>query len=889
MRDWVARCTAGAVVLCGWQTMDEDNDTMAPAFEGDSLEQRVDEDGPGPTSMSSVSIENDTSWLAGGGVGYHLQVHTENGARWACVRRYSEFATLREVLVARCQRPSRRSALVALPFPEKRWLGSADLDTVRERRRELERWTNGAIALCPADADMLEFLSPNGPREAGLATSGGSGSLNSASGVLGSDAEDWAELEKVRQLRESLLQSQLQNPVQGESDSSGLLTAQSKTGRELEPEPEPGSTRVDDDLLEILIREAAADAELDSNFSLPSLRNSGLAATASNGGLSSPTSRGRRAVAADLSQLETPPRPANEVAAPFNHEVATPSRPDQHRAAEKNAQDDPPAQDMYDAVSFEGLLRAGGKRSLEAVCAVLDRVVPLLDVPQKHTPRRRRRMLEDRVEKLLELLRPTESGSELQQRWAAAAALMQLEPNVASKLAAGLAELVSLPTQSAYVGYTGLSAAAVVTLASVLRTLELAAAGRNTGNLLEQEVLKKLSNGGENAVACVAAALDHCLALVDVPQPAVSRRYRRALEHDILEAQSCLERGLGLKISGRGLQPPLLDALVQTVVSVQQLVPSELLTSDATPTAESPLRAAGLDAKTGNVFEDAMDSEVATAGLLSDKIRLDSKENNGEGQSSSEHFVAMQRLLRLLICPDTEPEVMNARKDEARVTELRVARRREQRITAVLARKAWGAADEDAGSSALPTATERLRLQQEEEASAMLRMRVLEAKEEMKDRQKEARQARLALNRQRRALQTYRRRRLGLCVIASSTAIALILRSNPAASQRFRQVSEPIANLALAVCRRVHVLLGSSVDQLRAAVDPVLTPTLRKLQPAAHIIRQKLQVGVEFWAWMIDGLVHACLRTLPVHVLVGQTPLRTLRLLKQALVRIRRR
>eukprot|EP01044_Picomonas_judraskeda_P038853 COSAG03_NODE_18332_length_357_cov_0.848837_1_plen_92_part_10 len=92
MRDWVARCTAGAVVLCGWQPMDEDNDTMAPAFEGDSLEQRVDEDGPGPTSMSSVSIENDTSWLAGGGVGYHLQVHTENGARWACVRRYSEFA-----------------------------------------------------------------------------------------------------------------------------------------------------------------------------------------------------------------------------------------------------------------------------------------------------------------------------------------------------------------------------------------------------------------------------------------------------------------------------------------------------------------------------------------------------------------------------------------------------------------------------------------------------------------------------------------------------------------------------------------------------------------------------------------------------------------------------
>lgn len=171
----------------------------------------------------------------------------------------------------------------------------------------------------------------------------------------------------------------------------------------------------------------------------------------------------------------------------------------------------------------------------------------------------------------------------------------------------------------------------------------------------------------------------------------------------------------------------------------------------------------------------------------------------------------------------------------------------------------------------------------------MLRMRLLEAKEEMKDRQKEARQARLALNRQRRAIQAYRRRRLVLCAIAASAAIVLVLRSNHAALKRFRQVSEPIAQLALAVRRRVHVLLGPSVDQLRAAVDPVLTPTLRKLQPAAQLMRHQLQIVVEYWVWMIDGLVQACRQTLPALVPVGQTLLRTLMLLKKALVRIRRR
>lgn len=877
--------------------MDEDDYMMAPTFASDGSEQHVDEEDSRQPITSSVSIENDTSWLAGGSVGYHLQVHNEDGTRWVCVRRYSEFATLREVLVTRCQQPSRRSALLALAFPEKRWLGSADLDTVKERRRELERWINGAITVCPTDADVMAFLSPSGPREAGLMTPGGSGSFSSTSGGVGSDAEDWAELEKVRQLRESLLRSQMGERDQ--SDPSGILPNQLPAGSELEPEPEPGSARMDEDLLEMLIREAEADAELDSNFSLPLLRDSIVAAKDADDAPPSTRSSVRDTVAADLSHLETPPRPANhDVTPPFNVEVATPLQSDQDGAARKPAQAYHFEKATHDVAGYEHLLSTGGNQSLEAVCDVLDRVVPLLDVPQKHTPRRRRRLLEDRVEKLLEQLRPTESGAGLQQRWAAAAALMQLEPNVASRLAGGLAELASLPTQSAYAGYSGLSAAAIVTLASVLRILELAAAGRSTGNLLEQEVLNKLTAGGENAVACVAAALDHCLALVDIPQAGISRRYRRALEHDILEAQSCLERGLGLKITGRGLQPPLLDALTQAIVSVQQLVPSELLNSDAVDAAGSPLQAA-VEVMSETVSADEVHAKVAVDGILSDKARLDSNENSEEGQMSHQRFAAMQRLLRLLVRPDTDHEVMYARKEEARVTQLRVVRRREQRITAVLARKSWGAADDDdAAGSALPAATEKLRVQQEEEASAMRRMRLLEAKEEMKDKQKEkeARQARLALNRQRRARRARRRRQLWLCAIASAATLAFAFRSNPAALQRVRAVTEPVENKALAIWGRVHVLLGPSVDRLRATwgrvhvllgpsvdrlraiVDPVMMPALRKLQPAAYILRTKLQVGVELWAWMIDGLVHACLRAVPALVLLGQTGLKMLRL-----------
>lgn len=880
--------------------MDEDNGIMAPAFEEEGLEQDSNQ-GRGPPSTTSVAIESDTSWLAGGGVGYHLQVHSEDGARWMCVRRYSEFAMLREVLIARCQQPSTRSALLALPFPEKRWLGSADLDTVKERRRELERWMNGAITLCPADADVLAFLSPHGARNAGQMTPGGSGSFSGASGALGSDAEDWAELQKVRQLRESLLRGQLQESEQMTPDKSGILGDQTPDERELEPERDPDSAKSNDDLLEMLLQEAVADTQLDSNFTLPPLRQSALATT-SAGPPPSPSTSKRRSVSEDLSLLDTPPRPAHGVSIPFEPEPRTPLRSGQHESAETNHPGDRPEQVTCDTGGYERLLRVGGKQSLESICTVLDRVVPLLDVPQKHTPRRRRRLLEDRVEKLLALLRPTESGSELQQRWAAAAALMQLEPSVASELARGLAELAALPTQSAYTGYSGLSASAVITLASVLRTLEVAAEGQSAGNLLEREVFKKLSNGGETAVACVATTLEHCLVLVDIPQAGVPRRYRRALEHDILEAQLCLERGLGLKLAGRGLQPPLLDALVQAVVSVHQLSPSELLASDAA-VGESPLQTAASDVAKGDFCgADGLQMEAATVaapdGLLSEKTRLDTDENVEE-TSRNANFAAMQRLLRLLVRPDTDPEVVHARKQDARITELRVARRREQRITAALARKTWGPADEETGKM-LPTATEKLRLQQEEEASAILRMRMLEAKEEMKQREKEKRQARLALNRQRRARQAHRRRMLGLCSIAATAAFTLVFRSRLAAiSAAIRKTfSGPVAALygwvrtvVLSALGRAYKLIRTPLGHMCATLRPVWMPARRKLLPV-------IQAGVEIWAQVIDRLVQVFLNALRSIVIIGTKTLGRLRLqkvllkgtavFKQALLAIRR-
>jgi hypothetical protein len=129
--------------------MEEENATImgVPEFEDEEAlaEEALAEEQPADRpSVSGVTIEHGTSWVAGGGVGYHMQVHSEDGGRWMCVRRYSEFAGLREEVVARCQQPSRRRALLGLPFPEKRMFGSADLDTVKERQRDLERWMNRA-------------------------------------------------------------------------------------------------------------------------------------------------------------------------------------------------------------------------------------------------------------------------------------------------------------------------------------------------------------------------------------------------------------------------------------------------------------------------------------------------------------------------------------------------------------------------------------------------------------------------------------------------------------------------------------------------------------------------------------------------------------------------
>ena len=888
--------------------MEEENATImgVPEFEDEEAlaEEALAEEQPADRpSVSGVTIEHDTSWVAGGGVGYHMQVHSEDGGRWMCVRRYSEFAGIREEVVARCQQPSRRRALLGLPFPEKRMFGSADLDTVKERQRDLERWMNGAIAICPADADILAFLAPDSSRGAGAMTPGGSGSFSGASGALGPDEEDWAELEKVRQLRESLLRGQLPEPGSAVPGSPGM------SGLEPEPEPEQRVGDDDDDFLEMLIREAAADPELESEFALPPLREAGLDASAAPP--ASPSSHGRPAFAADLSKLETPPRPGGNGRGAGGR--TPPHSAHQHGLAHGgNGSGDGPEQIAYDAASLGRLLRAGGKQSLQSVCAVLDRVVPLLDVPQKHTPRRRRRLLEERVEKLLELLRPTESGSGLQQRWAAAAALMELEPNVASELAEGLAKLAALPTQSAYAGYAGLSASAVVTLASVLRTLELAAAGRGAGNLLEQEVMKRLSSGGEGAVACVAAALEHCLALVDIPQAGVSRRYRRALEHDILEAQSCLERGLGFKLAGRGLQPPLLDALVVAIVQVQQLVPSELQQLElreaeaaAAAVGESPMRnsnAVMMDCTPSSVEKAA--AAVVTSGLLSERTRRDSEASDdggggGGGGCRDDCFAAMQRLLRLLVRPETDPEVLEAREDEARVTEQRVARRREQRITAVLARKSWGAADEDehGGYGVLPAATERLRQQQEEEAAAMLRMRLAEADLEMKERQKVARQARLAQNRQRRARRSRRRRWLTLCFVAAAAVLALVLRSKPVVLQRIGVMLGPAGERFLKLFDRVRAVVSPSL----ARAHVMLMPSLARANVVATRVRVKLGAGliaaapalgrarrlvqpaIEAWAQSIDRLVDTWVRGSLLLVLLGK------RLRTRVLVVVRRR
>ena len=761
---------------------------------------------------SSVRIEDDTSWVAGGGVGYHMQVHTEDGGRWMVVRRYSEFALLREAVVARCHQPSRRSSLLALQFPEKRWLGSADLDTVRERRRELERWMNGTVATCPDDNDILAFLAPHRGGSAGDMTPGGTGSFSGASGALGADAEDWAELEKVRQLRQSLLEKR---------GGTGL-------GSTLEPEPEqhpPGGVG-EDDLLEMLIREAADDAELDAGFSLPSLQQSGLDGAAPPPG--SPAGRVRHGFAAYLSQLETPPRNHDKNT---DHASRTPPNSipggigmtprDGGEPFERGPESGP-----QEPADFEWFLGVGGKLSLLAICDVLDGVVPMLDMPQTHTPRRRRRLLEERVEKLLELLRPTESGNGAQQRWAAAAALMQFEPKIASELAGGLATLAALPKrQPAY-----LSASAVVTLASVLRTLEVASAGRNAGNLLEQEVMKKLGGGGEGAVTCVAAVLEHSLELVDKPQEGISRRYRRALEHDILEAQSCLERGLGFKLAGRGLQPPLLEALVVAIVEVQQLVPSELGTQDATDT---PMRQPQL--------------EGFVKGLMSEDARRD-QVAEGEGQ-----FGAMQRLLRLLVRPDSDPEVLQAQQDELRVTEQRVARRREQRITAVLARNTWGPADEE--DAAMPSATERLVRQREEEAAQMLRMRQAELDDDMRQRQKEVRQARLSENRKRR-VQRRQRRLVLFCVVLALASGAMY---NPAARERVRAMLGPTVE-------RVSMAVSPALERVRVALGPVAQRLLgvwmrvhATLGPVLYSLGLSMQTTlgpvIEVWATFIDRIV----------------------------------
>jgi hypothetical protein len=86
---------------------------------------------------SSVSIRG--SVVLGGVVHYRLSVHTEQpgdggggGLFWDALRRYSQFDALRAGLIRRCEWPKGRATLRALPFPEKRWFGSSEVETVHE-------------------------------------------------------------------------------------------------------------------------------------------------------------------------------------------------------------------------------------------------------------------------------------------------------------------------------------------------------------------------------------------------------------------------------------------------------------------------------------------------------------------------------------------------------------------------------------------------------------------------------------------------------------------------------------------------------------------------------------------------------------------------------------
>ena len=611
-----------------------------------------------PSPPTSISIDPETCPLPGGGVGYQLHVHCDDGSSWLCVRRYSQFADLRQGLLQSCSWPSGRETLLSAPFPEKQWLGSSDLDTIRARRILLERWLNCAIALFPEpDPGILDFLAPD---------------RRGAAHASATDAEDWIEKEKVRQLRAELLATPLRGAAT-ETPPRQASAQQTTPGLSLPPEPEPepqaplpptpggladtpsrlsatpdtlSSTGhevpgADSDDDELLIREAAQliseaddDDEMMGAMAMPPSLEHEIESLDSSRANSQPAAAQRKGFQQSIDSLQfaTPPRDRGRA------EGGTPGSWQAERTPDSTAGREEPA---LDAAQMQALLRKGGVASLRAVCDVLERAVALLDVPAAHTPRRRRRRLEGRAEQLLVRLRPAEGAASTQQ-WAHAAALMQLGPQVAAELSAQLVTLGALPS----VGGEGMPVAGVQCLALALRTLEAATLGEG-GRLLEQEVRRRLHGGGQEAVACAGAALAHCLEIVDTPLGGAPRQRRRALEQDVEKAQSALERGLGLKLAGRGLEKSVVDELVIGVVNVERLE-------------------ADLDEEEG---EDA--------------------EGKGGPGIAEAKIAAVEQLVRLLVEPDN-PELRIARTEEARIARLREIRRREKRAADEVERARWG-------------------------------------------------------------------------------------------------------------------------------------------------------------------------------------------------------
>lgn len=86
---------------------------------------------------------------------YVLKIGTSDGKEWAVSRRYSAFASLRSNLL---KSTNNRSALGAVPFPPKKFLGGADRDVVKSRKAGLTAWIRAILPLCKTERTLAWFL-----------------------------------------------------------------------------------------------------------------------------------------------------------------------------------------------------------------------------------------------------------------------------------------------------------------------------------------------------------------------------------------------------------------------------------------------------------------------------------------------------------------------------------------------------------------------------------------------------------------------------------------------------------------------------------------------------------------------------------------------------------